>query len=71
MRYYSTQDVAALLGCSAGTVRTEVKAGRLPCSRTVNRSGGRAYRFFTAEDVRQYLEVYDPARLPNVPREVA
>lgn len=69
--YYSTQDVAAILDISPATVYREVKAGRLPCERRINRSGGRVYCRFTADEIREYLAAYDPALLDRVPRGLA
>lgn len=71
MTYLTTRDVAALLVVSVETVRQEALSGRLPCSREVCRHGTRVYRYFSLDDVRQYLSVYDPALLPRVPREAA
>jgi len=65
-RYYSTQDVAALLAESTAYVRREVALGRLQCARRIPRAGGRTAYRFTVDELREYLDAYDPAMLPRL-----
>lgn len=71
--YYTTADVADVVGASTAYVRREVALGRLGCARQIPRRGGRTAYRFTIDEVREYLTVYDPTRLPwlHVPRETS
>ena len=66
--YLTTHQVADILASDTDYVTREVRAGRLPCSRPIQRRGRMKY-LFTLEDVRLYVDTYDPGRLAYVPRD--
>lgn len=62
--YLTTKDVAAILVYKhTDTVVRLIQSGKLPCDRRVVKAGRVRY-LVSADELRQYLETYEPKSLP-------